>query len=181
MWAGAGRAPRPTGPAAPCAPDARLVPGVRSGFARSVHARRPLDCGLPGCLARGNPFLAEERAEGTLDLPRGDAAGPTRAWVQLPPKYRKTRSPTGLVIALHGGPAQTLKDAETLAPQEFSYFASAAGQQAMILVAPAWTGDPTALVLEILRVASSRWNVDRNRVYLVGHSAGGVGSFMAGQ
>lgn len=133
---------------------------------------------LAELLAKGDPFKTEKTASGTFEIPAGEGSEKTKVWFAIPPKYRKAKEPAGLVIACHGGPPQDLAQAFTLAPQEFSYFSSPVQQYGLFLCAPAWTGDPTAIVLETIREASKRWNIDRNRVWMVGHSAGGVASFM---
>ncbi len=134
--------------------------------------------GLLETLAKGNPFLEEDSVSGTLEIEIGEGGEKTKVWFQLPSKYRKAHAPVGMVFAMHGGPAGSLKEAFGIAPQEFSYFQSQAQQHHLLLLAPAWIGDPTKLVMETYRRACARWNIDRNRVWMVGHSAGGVASFM---
>jgi poly(3-hydroxybutyrate) depolymerase len=132
-------------------------------------------------LAAGNPFLADKTASGTLDVPTGREGETTKVWFQLPPGTRPGKEkPLGLVVALHGGPAPDYKTANATAPQEHSYWTAAAAKQKVILASPAWVGDPTRIVMETIDAVARRWNVDRSRVCLVGHSAGGVGSFMTG-
>ena len=131
-------------------------------------------------LAAGNPFLNDRTNSGVLEVATGEPGEKTKAWFQLPPGYKPGDKPPGLVIALHGGPAPDYKTAFETAPQEYSYFTSAAAKHGLILASPGWVGDPTPVVLETIETVARRWNVDRSRIFLVGHSAGGVASFMVG-
>lgn len=137
--------------------------------------------GLLDLLAGGNPWLTDKTNSGVLEIPTGKDGETTKAWFQLPPGYKPGKDkPPGLVIALHGGPAPDYKTAFVTAPQEHSYWTGPAAKQKLILCSPAWIGDPTRVVMETIEGAARRWNVDRSRIWLVGHSAGGVGSFMVG-
>ncbi|MEK7469990.1 MAG: hypothetical protein AAB074_21690 [Planctomycetota bacterium] len=136
---------------------------------------------LLNTLSAGNPFLTDKTNSGVLEVPTGKDGETTKAWFQLPPGYKPGKDkPPGLAIALHGGPAPDFKTAFVTAPQEHSYWTGPAAKQKLILCSPGWIGDPTRIVMETIEAAAKRWSVDRSRLFLVGHSAGGVGSFMVG-
>ncbi len=162
---------------------------ARDDARKAMDARNVLDRpmtkaqaqALLDVLAAGNPFLTDKTNSGVMDVPTGKEGETTKAWFQLPPGYKPGKDkPPGLVIALHGGPAPDFKTAFVTAPQEHSYWTGPAAKHKVILASPGWIGDPTRIVMETIDAVSKRWSVDRSRVWLVGHSAGGVGSFMVG-
>ncbi|KAF0244979.1 MAG: hypothetical protein FD180_2019 [Planctomycetota bacterium] len=161
----------------------------RDDLRKSLETREVLDRPLTKAqakalldtLAAGNPFLTDKTNSGVMEVPTGTDGEVTKVWFQLPPGYKPGRDkPPGLVIALHGGPAPDFKTAFVTAPQEHSYWTGPAAKQKLILCSPGWIGDPTRIVMETIEGAAKRWSVDRSRIWLVGHSAGGVGSFMVG-
>jgi poly(3-hydroxybutyrate) depolymerase len=174
----------------------RLVPAwlygagkTRDDARKAVDAKNVLDRPLTkaqaqallDALAAGNPTLADKTNSGVMEVPTGKEGETTKAWYQLPPGYKPGKEkPAGLVIALHGGPAPDFKTAFVTAPQEHSYWTGPAATQKVILASPGWIGDPTRIVMETIEATAKRWNVDRSRVWIAGHSAGGVGSFMVG-
>ncbi|MCE9580947.1 MAG: hypothetical protein K8T20_00370 [Planctomycetes bacterium] len=164
--------------------DAKSRDEVRKSFESREVLDRPLTKdqakALLDMLAAGNPYLTDKTNSGVLEVLTGKDGETTKAWYQLPPGYKPKDKPPGLVIALHGGPAPDYKTAFVTAPQEYSYWTGPAGKQKLILASPAWIGDPTRVVMETIEACAKKWNVDRSRVWLVGHSAGGVGSFMVG-
>jgi hypothetical protein len=91
----------------------------------------------------------------------------------------------GLVIALHGG-GEGAGDAG----EAFGTFASIASKQKCVCVAPevlekterGWTTSGTEeFVLELIEAAKRTWkSIPHDRVYMVGHSMGGYGSWTVG-
>ncbi|MEM8883758.1 MAG: hypothetical protein AAGD14_06815 [Planctomycetota bacterium] len=90
----------------------------------------------------------------------------------------------GLIIALHGG-GEGAGDAGGAA----STFAPIAAKLKCVCIAPevlvkterGWTTDGTEeFVLELIEQAKKRWKIDPDRVYMVGHSMGGYGSWTVG-
>jgi len=90
----------------------------------------------------------------------------------------------GLVIGLHGG-GKGAGDAGGAA----STFAGIAGKFKCVGVFPevlekterGWTTSGTEeFVLELIEAAKRTWKIDPNRVYIVGHSMGGFGSWTLG-
>lgn len=161
----------------------------RAEVRKALEAREVLDRPLSRAqakalldqLANGNPFLTDRTNSGVLDIPTGKDGETTKANFQLPPGYKPGKDkPPGLVIALHGGPQPDYKSAIRIAAEEYTYWTGPAAKQKFILCSPGWTGDPTHVVMETLETAAKRWSIDRSRVYMVGHSAGGVASFMVG-
>jgi hypothetical protein len=156
---------------------------------KSMEAKGVLDAPLTkaqsqsllATLAAGNPYLADKTPSGVMEVPTGKEGETTKVWFQLPPGHKPGKDkPPGLVIALHGGPAPDFKTAFQTAPEEHSYWTGPASKQKLILASPGWIGDPTRIVMETIEAVAKRWSLDRSRVWLVGHSAGGVGSFMVG-
>lgn len=133
---------------------------------------------LADVLAHGNPFKTEKDATGTFELPTGNGDEKTKVWFQAPAKYRKKKDAAGIVIALCGGPPPDLQTALKTAQEEYSYFQGPVQQAGFFLLSPAWYGDPAPFIFGALEEAERRWNIDRNRVYMVGHSAGGVSCLM---
>jgi poly(3-hydroxybutyrate) depolymerase len=127
-----------------------------------------------------------------------DGAGEIMPYrVYVPTGYREA-TPAPLVVALHG-----------LGGNEDSFFDSYAGvpvklaeQHGFLMVAPlgyrvdggygALRAGPTDAatrrrlelsekdVLEVVRLMRERYNVDRNRIYLIGHSMGAIGTWYLG-
>jgi len=90
----------------------------------------------------------------------------------------------GLVIALHGG-----GKGQGDCGGAFSTFSSIAAKFKCACVAPevlekterGWTTSGTEeFVLELIEAAKRTWKIDPNRVYIVGHSMGGFGSWTLG-
>jgi poly(3-hydroxybutyrate) depolymerase len=162
---------------------------VREDARKAVEARGVLDRALTkeqakallDVLASGNPYLTDKTNSGVLDVPTGTDGETTKANFQLPPGYKPGKDkPPGLVIALHGGPQPDYKSAIRIAAEEFTYFNGPAAKHKLICASPGWIGDPTRVVFETVEAVAKRWNVDRSRIWMVGHSAGGVASFMVG-
>ncbi|MHC4957949.1 MAG: carboxylesterase family protein [Planctomycetota bacterium] len=95
-----------------------------------------------------------------------------------------SRGKGGLVIALHGG-GKGAGDAGGAA----GTFGSIASKFKCVCVAPevlekterGWTTSGTEeFVLELIEAAKRTWKIDPNRVYVVGHSMGGFGSWTLG-
>jgi len=128
-------------------------------------------------------------------LPGADEVMPYRVYV--PTGYRAA-TPTPLVVALHG-----------LGANEDSFFDSYSGvpvklaeQHGFLMVAPlgyrvdGFYGSPTGGandaaarrrlelsekdVLEAVRLTRAHYNVDANRIYLIGHSMGAIGTWYLG-
>lgn len=96
----------------------------------------------------------------------------------------ETNSPKGLLIAMHGG-GKGSGDA-TLAQ---AILESSADRNGWLLIAPqvlerterGWTDSGTEeFVLQLVDAALRTWKIDRDRVYLAGHSMGGYGSWVLG-
>ncbi|MHC4408647.1 MAG: hypothetical protein ACYS0F_06560 [Planctomycetota bacterium] len=90
----------------------------------------------------------------------------------------------GLIIALHGG-GKGQGDAGGAA----GTFAGVASKLKCVCIAPevlvkserGWTTDGTEeFVLELIEQAKKTWKIDPDRVYMVGHSMGGYGSWTVG-
>jgi pimeloyl-ACP methyl ester carboxylesterase len=96
----------------------------------------------------------------------------------------KTRGAKGLLVALHGGGAGS-GDAESA----HGWFAGPASSRKWLEIAPevlaktdrGWTdGGTEEFVIELVERALRTFDVDRDRVYLAGHSMGGFGSWTLG-
>lgn len=96
----------------------------------------------------------------------------------------ETQRPKGLLIALHGGGAGS-GDAGSAADA----YQSAAGKLGWLMIAPevlektehGWTDSGSEeFVLELVECALRTWKIDRDRVYVSGHSMGGYGTWTLG-
>jgi len=96
----------------------------------------------------------------------------------------KTRRPKGLFVGMHGGGAGS-GDAQT----SYSTFNSAVGKYKWLALYPevlektehGWTDSGTEeWVLELVDRALRTYDIDRDKVFLGGHSMGGYGSWMLG-
>ena len=96
----------------------------------------------------------------------------------------KTSKPKGLMIALHGGGLGSA-DAGGAA----SWYGGSASSEKWVMIAPqaleaterGWTTSGTEeWVLDLVDQARRTWDIDANRVYFVGHSMGGYGSWTLG-
>ncbi|MBP7865870.1 MAG: dienelactone hydrolase family protein [Acidobacteria bacterium] len=105
-----------------------------------------------------------------VPLPEGEFAG----WpyvVRVPEDYRGDR-PTPVLVFLSGGDGRAMVGA--LYTQDL---VARTGFIAVFPQAPRfwWEGEAVRLVHEVLRSVSASFNVDPDRVYLVGYSNGGTG------
>ena len=96
----------------------------------------------------------------------------------------ETNRPKGLLIAMHGGGLGS-GDAEPMA----KWYDNAAKERKLVMIAPevlekterGWTDAGTEeFVLQLIQRAMNTWKIDRERVYLSGHSMGGYGSWAIG-
>jgi pimeloyl-ACP methyl ester carboxylesterase len=106
----------------------------------------------------------------------------------LVPKGYDPVTPTPLVVGLHGGgPGGKERDKVVgSGRQAMVKFGRAASSRGWIAVCPTairagWGAKVNReLILTLIEEISLRYNVDRNRIYLVGHSMGGFGTFAVG-
>jgi acetyl esterase/lipase len=96
----------------------------------------------------------------------------------------RTKSPKGLVIGMHGGgagsgdagSAQAILDSACSASDFVAIF-----PEVLVKTEHGWTDSGTEeFVLELVERARRTFEVDPNRVYFVGHSMGGYGSWTLG-
>ena len=96
----------------------------------------------------------------------------------------RTKRPTGLLVAMHGGGFES-GDAH----EAQGTFDAAASKQGWVALYPqvleqtsrGWTDSGTEeFVLELIERALRTFDVDRNRVFLAGHSMGGYGTWTLG-
>jgi len=96
----------------------------------------------------------------------------------------ETKKPKGLLIGMHGGGAGSGDARSAQGPME-----SAAEKNDWLALFPevlektdrGWTDSGTEeFVLDLIEAALANWKIDRDRVFLSGHSMGGYGSWTLG-
>lgn len=140
---------------------------------------------LPAALDSGSALPATAVR---ITLPAAGDEPPAAYWVMLPPEYHVDHS-YPLIVALHS---------EKRPPeQELAFWAGSATRigpaqrHGYIVIVPDYTAKPGQrqyeyaaashrLVLEALRDARRRFNVDSDRVFLAGHDMGGDAAFDIG-
>ena len=147
--------------------NAQLLPKEARTVKRS-HARMRRDLGL---VRQGKNPLARRKGA-ILKSYRSDIDGQTQPYsVAVPPKYDGLK-PMPLVLHLHGHgwyrpfqghPAPRLREAIVVSPH---------GRGSMDYM---FVGDRDAM--RVIEEARRDYNIDENRVYAMGHSMGGTGSW----
>ncbi|MBK6939331.1 MAG: HEAT repeat domain-containing protein [Planctomycetes bacterium] len=136
-----------------------------------------------------------ERARRSAQLPKGrrDKVALTVDSEKVPganyciyvPKSYDALRPTPLVVGLHGGGAGGADDTLVTGSGEeaMNFYVAESEKYGCIVVCPTalaapWRKDPNeAWLRALLDEMTMRFNVDRTRVYLVGHSMGGFGAW----
>ncbi len=113
----------------------------------------------------------------------------------VPKSYRPDR-PTGLVVFMHGGgattgrraPRHTIRPPEEGDDDETSAMGDVFDDAGLIAVGPSAPWDEDSYyrwcleaaddyLADVIRECKHRYNIDRDRVFLLGHSMGGFGAF----
>lgn len=107
----------------------------------------------------------------------------------VPPTY-EPKQPTGLIVFLHGGGLNTSRDAAmyTLDPGESQASSRMLAATGMIIVGPSAPGKGESYyrwclraseeyLADVIAECKARFNIDADRVFLLGHSMGGFGAF----
>lgn len=127
--------------------------------------------------------LIEDRP---LTLNARDHAGVYTLFV--PTAYDPER-PWPLVLALHGGgpDGKDGRDVFGFGAEAMNFYRSCAQEYGYIVVAPSALRAPWGarvnepFVMSVLEEIGALYNIDLNRVYLTGHSMGGIGTWFYGQ
>ncbi len=129
----------------------------------------------------GNPMLATRKGgDYTIQVDVGRKAD---VHVHVPGGW-KPQTPAPLVIALHGGSAETTtaQGSSKAGRDEMSYWSGACDSIKAFCVGPSTTGfwsDKAGLeaIWKSIEHARDNFNIDPNRIAVVGHSMGGFGIF----
>lgn len=131
--------------------------------------------------------------DGHFELPHLQAQYPDEILNFVATDEYDHAKPTGLVVLLHGGGSGTPRDAARnwlIEPEGETggyHFGRELRTQPYVCVAPSnlllpthkrWSNPQSdAYILSVIEEASYRYNIDPNRVFLVGQSMGGFGAF----
>jgi len=129
---------------------------------------------------------AAQKKELTKDRPLtlGSAESPGVYTVFVPKEYDPRRA-WPLVIGLHGGGAGGKDGKEVVGsgPSAMNFYIRQAGARGYIVVCPTallmpWGASPNVAYLRsLIDEAKLLYNIDVNRIYMTGHSAGGFGTW----
>jgi len=140
---------------------------------------------LAAVLRAGNPFTTEKKRAHTLDVPTGEtlpAGGPETMPVRVAvsSKYKPGCGRSfPLIITCHGGPMGELKGARSASGTQFKLWSGYSSTIDCIVAAPALTGSrygarEWTFLTNLIDELDRRFNVDRDRILLTGHSWGGI-------
>jgi pimeloyl-ACP methyl ester carboxylesterase len=157
----------------------------RDGGYDRVRLTREQFAELAQILRNGSPYTKEKRRSATLEIATGESLPdgkeermPVRIAVTSKYKPGCGRS-FPLVITCHGGPMGELRAAQSAASTQFKLWAGFSGTLECIVAAPALTGERTGprewtFLRNLIDDLDRRYNVDRDRILLTGHSWGGI-------
>jgi predicted esterase len=140
---------------------------------------------LAEILRAGSPYSTEKKRSGTIEIPTGETLESGKP-EKMPVRYvvsSKYKPGCGrsfpLVITCHGGPMTERKAAVSASGTQFGLWSSFSGTIECIVAAPALTGQDYrdrewAFLTNLIDEFDRRYNVDRDRILLTGHSWGGI-------
>jgi predicted esterase len=140
---------------------------------------------LAELLRDGSPYTEEKRKSATLQIPTRETLTDAKeekmpVRIAVTSKYKPGCGRSfPLVITCHGGPMGELRAAESAASTQFKLWAGFSGTLQCIVAAPALTGEGSGarewtFLRKLIDELDRRYNVDRDRILLTGHSWGGI-------
>ena len=103
--------------------------------------------------------------------------GSVQYYAVTPPDSAGFLDRPALFLSLHGAGVEALNQAASYAPKKWGYVVAATNRRPYGF---SWEDWGRMDALEVLEIATKKFNIDESRVYLTGHSMGGHGTWFMG-